>query len=102
MPKLGRVKLQSAFEHAQNGQKDHFTHMRSIILTLALHSYILKYPIILLADSIGPDPMSRSSAQKIQQSWNVALTKRVGVYKVLFLPRLYCVPLIKTILILQQ
>ena len=35
-----------------------FSAYESIILILALHSYILKYPIILLADSIGSDQMS--------------------------------------------
>ena len=31
-------------------------HAQGLIRTFALHSYILKYPIILLVDGEGPDP----------------------------------------------
>ena len=34
---------------------DHLAHTQSIILAFSLYSYGLKYPMILLADSEGPD-----------------------------------------------
>ena len=38
----------------QNAQSDHPAHAQSIIRAFAFHSYIHKYPMILLADSEGP------------------------------------------------
>ena len=48
-----------AFERAKNAHSDHPAHAQSIIRAFALHSYILKYPMILLADSEGPDQTAR-------------------------------------------
>ena len=49
---MGRVKRKNAFEHTQNAYSDHPAHTQSIIRALvALHSQIVKYPMILSADS---------------------------------------------------
>ena len=56
---MGRVKRKSAYEHAQNTQSDHTSHAQSIIRVFALNYYVLQYPMILLADSEGPDQTAR-------------------------------------------
>ena len=47
----------SALKHAQNvlADSDHVANVQSVIRAFALHLYILRYPMILLADSKGPD-----------------------------------------------
>ena len=53
---MGRPKWKYVFEHAQNAQiQIHPTHAQSLIRAFALHWYILLCPVILLADSEGPD-----------------------------------------------
>ena len=56
---MGTIKQKSVFEHEQNANSDHSAHAQSIIRAFALHSYILKYPMILFADSEGPDQTAR-------------------------------------------
>ena len=54
--KTSRVKRKRAFEYGQKcADSDHPAHAQSIIQVFVLHSYILLYPMILLADSEGPD-----------------------------------------------
>ena len=53
---LDRIKWKkSAFEHVQMHRCRSFCTWTSFISSFALHSYILSYPMILLADSEGPD-----------------------------------------------
>ena len=47
--------LKSAFKHAQHAHLDHSVHAQIIVRLFALHSYILLYRMIVLADSDGPD-----------------------------------------------
>ena len=53
---LGRVRQRSADlrTSAKRADSDYPAHAQSIIRAIALHSYILQYPLILLADSEGP------------------------------------------------
>ena len=44
---------------AKSAVSDHPAHTRSTIQAFTLHSYILYYPMIVLADSEGPDETSR-------------------------------------------
>ena len=44
---------------AKYADSDHPAHAQSIVRALALHSYILWCPMILLADSAGPDQTAR-------------------------------------------
>ena len=58
--KMGRVKRKCAFKHAQYAKRsNHPAHVPSIIWTFAPHSYILQYPMILLAANVGPDQIAR-------------------------------------------
>ena len=55
-----RVKRNNVFEHAQYGQIQTIFCMRNVSSgAFALHSYILCCPMILLADSEGPDQTAR-------------------------------------------
>ena len=57
---MGQAKWKGVFEHAQNAQiQIHPTHAQSLIWVFALHWYILECPMILLADSEGPDQPAR-------------------------------------------
>ena len=49
---MGRVKWETAFDHAKNAQ---IQMILRIIRDFALHSYALKYSLNLFADSEGPD-----------------------------------------------
>ena len=61
---MGRVKRKNAFEHAQNAHSDHPAQAQSNIRAFALHLYIPRmwYPIILFADSEGPDQTAKALA----------------------------------------
>ena len=53
---MGRVKRKRAFKYAQNAKNQIILRMRKVSSRpFTLHSYILWYPMILLADSDGPD-----------------------------------------------
>ena len=53
--KIGRVKQKCASKHAQYAKRsNHPAHVPSIIWTFAPHSYILQYPMILLAAKCRP------------------------------------------------
>ena len=56
---LGLVKQKSALNKRKNVDSDQPEHAQSIIRALALHSYIMWYPVILLADREGPDQTAR-------------------------------------------
>ena len=57
---MGWAKRKFVFEHAQNAQiQSHPTHAQSLIQAFALHWFILKCSMILLADSKGPDQTAR-------------------------------------------
>ena len=57
---LGRVKRKRAFRHSLKcSETDHPAHAQSITPVFSLHSYILYYPMILLADNEGPDQTAR-------------------------------------------
>ena len=57
---MGCLKRNSAIENVpQSADSDHPAHAQSIIHASALDSYILQYPMILLADSEGPDQTAR-------------------------------------------
>ena len=51
----GRANRTSVFEHAQNAQIQIILLMRKVSSGRFLATHILQYPIILLADSEGPD-----------------------------------------------
>ena len=58
------VKRTSAFEYAQNVKiQIILAHAQNIIRVFALNTYILYYPMTLLADSEGPDQTAHSQAQ---------------------------------------
>ena len=56
---MGLVKQKSAFEHAQSAHSEQPVHVHSIFRACSpfIHSEVssLKFPLILLVDSIGPD-----------------------------------------------
>ena len=57
---MGHVKRKDVFEHVQNAQiQIHPTHAQTLIRGVSLHLYILECPMILLADSEGPDQTAR-------------------------------------------
>ena len=57
---MGCAKRKYVFEHAQNAQIHiHPTHAQSLIRAFAVYWYILSCPMILLADSEGPDQTAR-------------------------------------------
>ena len=57
-PRIAKKWLQT---WAKSTYSDHLVHAQSLIQAFVLHWYILKKPVILLADSEGPDQTKRMS-----------------------------------------